>query len=122
MKPRRLLHSTRSLGSLLLVAAVGLAAAAPACSSHDDDASLESGNAGSVGSGGVAGEAGAAGSNEAGAPNEEVQLPPATCGNKTIEGIEQCDDGNLKNGDGCSATCSQEACDDCRYGSCLGDE
>ena len=30
------------------------------------------------------------------------------CGNGTIEGTEQCDDGNTTSGDGCSATCRAE--------------
>ncbi len=30
------------------------------------------------------------------------------CGNRVIEGSEQCDDGNLTNGDGCSSTCMKE--------------
>lgn len=33
------------------------------------------------------------------------------CGNGTVEGSEECDDGNTTNGDGCSATCR----DECRY-------
>ncbi|HEV8694683.1 MAG TPA: FG-GAP-like repeat-containing protein [Lysobacter sp.] len=32
-------------------------------------------------------------------------VPPATCGNGVLQGLEQCDDGNLVNGDGCSSTC-----------------
>ena len=32
-------------------------------------------------------------------------VPSATCGNGVIEGLEQCDDHNLNNGDGCSSTC-----------------
>src|SRR5678815_1750477 len=32
-------------------------------------------------------------------------VPAATCGNGTLEGLEQCDDHNLVNGDGCSSTC-----------------
>jgi len=32
-----------------------------------------------------------------------------TCGNGVIEQGEQCDDGNVVNGDGCSATCADEA-------------
>ena len=31
-----------------------------------------------------------------------------TCGNATIASNEQCDDGNSKNGDGCSSTCHVE--------------
>ena len=35
-------------------------------------------------------------------------LIPAVCGNGKREGAEQCDDGNLKNLDGCDATCNFE--------------
>lgn len=31
--------------------------------------------------------------------------PPAICGNGALEGMEQCDDGNMDDGDGCSAMC-----------------
>ena len=34
--------------------------------------------------------------------------PANTCGNGTLEGTEACDDGNLVNGDGCSAVCTLE--------------
>lgn len=33
---------------------------------------------------------------------------PNTCGNGIVEGGEQCDDGNVTDGDGCSATCQTE--------------
>ena len=36
-------------------------------------------------------------------------IPPSTCGNGNVEGLEQCDDHNLSNGDGCSSTCLAEA-------------
>jgi cysteine-rich repeat protein len=32
-------------------------------------------------------------------------VPAATCGNGLLEGLEQCDDHNLVDGDGCSSTC-----------------
>ncbi len=35
-------------------------------------------------------------------------IPGATCGNNTIEGLENCDDGNTVAGDGCSNTCHFE--------------
>jgi len=38
-----------------------------------------------------------------------VLCPPAVCGNGMVEPAEQCDDGNIVNGDGCDATCHQEA-------------
>src|ERR1051325_10859582 len=34
--------------------------------------------------------------------------PASTCGNGFVEGVEECDDGNTTNGDGCSATCQLE--------------
>jgi cysteine-rich repeat protein len=36
-----------------------------------------------------------------------VSVAPV-CGNGVLEGSEQCDDGNLVTGDGCSATCQLE--------------
>jgi len=36
------------------------------------------------------------------------QPPVAVCGNGAREGIEQCDDGNIMNGDGCSFACQIE--------------
>ena len=37
-----------------------------------------------------------------------VGTPLQACGNGTTEGAESCDDGNTADGDGCSATCSNE--------------
>lgn len=39
-------------------------------------------------------------------------VPAATCGNTVIEGLEDCDDGGILSGDGCSATCVDEFCGD----------
>jgi cysteine-rich repeat protein len=36
-------------------------------------------------------------------------IPPSTCGNGVVEGVEQCDDHNTNSGDGCSNTCATEA-------------
>lgn len=38
------------------------------------------------------------------------------CGNETREGSEQCDDGNVVNGDGCSSTCMLERSSACGNG------
>jgi cysteine-rich repeat protein len=35
-------------------------------------------------------------------------IPAATCGNDALEGLEQCDDGGIAIGDGCSADCRIE--------------
>jgi len=48
--------------------------------------------------------------------NKSVELnfgnaQPSVCGNETVEGVEECDDGNTEDGDGCSATCEIEAGD-----------
>ena len=32
----------------------------------------------------------------------------STCGNAVVEGMEQCDDGDQTDGDGCSASCTVE--------------
>lgn len=32
-------------------------------------------------------------------------IPQSSCGNDVVEGLEECDDGNLVGGDGCSSTC-----------------
>src|SRR4029078_600939 len=38
--------------------------------------------------------------------NVDGTISSATCGNGVIEGLEECDDHNLVNGDGCSSTCT----------------
>jgi cysteine-rich repeat protein len=35
-------------------------------------------------------------------------IPASTCGNSVVQSLEQCDDGNLAGGDGCSNTCARE--------------
>jgi cysteine-rich repeat protein len=35
-------------------------------------------------------------------------VPPSTCGNGTVQSLEQCDDNNTTSGDGCSSTCTRE--------------
>ena len=42
------------------------------------------------------------------ATNRVVYVQGASCGNRTIEVGETCDDGNLANGDGCSSACQVE--------------
>ncbi len=37
-----------------------------------------------------------------------VSIKPAICGNKVVEGTEECDDGNAVDGDGCTSTCKKE--------------
>jgi cysteine-rich repeat protein len=39
-------------------------------------------------------------------------VPAPVCGNGKLETREQCDDGNTVDGDGCSSTCTIEACND----------
>ena len=38
----------------------------------------------------------------------DVTVTPSACGNGLLDGNEQCDDGNVADGDGCSATCQLE--------------
>jgi uncharacterized protein (TIGR03382 family) len=44
--------------------------------------------------------------------NGTATLPPSTCGNNTVEGLESCDDNNSASNDGCSSECVVEACGD----------
>ena len=46
-----------------------------------------------------------------GEPTCSAPTPPPVCGNALIEAGESCDDGNLVDGDGCSATCRLEDSD-----------
>ena len=38
-----------------------------------------------------------------------TEVPPSACGNSVLDQGEQCDDGNIFGGDGCSTTCQIEA-------------
>jgi cysteine-rich repeat protein len=38
----------------------------------------------------------------------DIVCPPPRCGNRIREGGEECDDGNARDGDGCSAACRRE--------------
>jgi cysteine-rich repeat protein len=40
-----------------------------------------------------------------------VEAAIGTCGNGAVDRFEQCDDGNLNNGDGCSSLCQKEGDD-----------
>jgi len=45
---------------------------------------------------------------DASPPADCTQSTPGVCGNGIAEGTEECDDGNVMSGDGCSATCQLE--------------
>ncbi len=81
-----------SLAALCLASSAG-------CSGNGDASGTLDGAGGAAGqnTGGAAGEAtGGTGGVDAG----------STCGNGLVEGTEECDDGNLTNGDGCENDCS----------------
>jgi cysteine-rich repeat protein len=67
--------------------------------------------------GGSSGSGGSGGSGSGGGPvgpSPVHEAPPeAVCGNLVAEGNEQCDDGNLLNGDGCNESCQSEILDVC---------
>jgi cysteine-rich repeat protein len=42
-------------------------------------------------------------------PGIDASNTDAVCGNSAVEAPEECDDGNITDGDGCSATCTDEA-------------
>lgn len=91
----------------------GTASGGKAGMSHSGgDTSAGSGDMPTSGSGGKGGsdETGMAG--DAGAMNSE-----AVCGNGKVEAGEECDDGNLKDGDGCSSTCTNK-CELCEQTNC----
>ncbi len=73
------------------------------------------GSGGTVGTGGATGTGGASGSSgssgtggSAGTGGTGISTVAIVCGNGIVEASEQCDDGNQTNGDGCSATCTNE--------------
>lgn len=53
-------------------------------------------------------------------PTPTATATPAVCGNGAIEPGEECDDGNLVAGDGCSDTCRLEPCGPAPESGCRG--
>ncbi|HWN66153.1 MAG TPA: DUF4215 domain-containing protein [Haliangium sp.] len=49
-------------------------------------------------------------------------LPAPVCGNAMVEMGEECDDGNTRNDDGCSAQCKYEYCGDGIVQAALGEQ
>lgn len=70
----------------------------------------------SAGGGGVGG-VGTGGAGTAGSSTGGGGAAPG-CGDGEIKSSETCDDGNQKNGDGCSSTCQEEECWDCMGVTC----
>jgi cysteine-rich repeat protein len=83
-----------------------------------------SGGKGGNGQGGSGG--GNAGSTASGASNTSGGSGGSTtnpCGDSDIDDGEECDDGNVKNGDGCSSSCvDTSACDTCMATNCIETE
>lgn len=52
----------------------------------------------------------------------QPEEPTPVCGNNTVEGDEECDDGNTTDGDGCTASCVTEECGDGTVQAGLGEE
>lgn len=75
-----------------------------------------SGGSGGAAKGGSGGGLGQAGSDEAGAPGASGPV----CGNGALEAGEECDDGNTKDGDGCSSVCTNK-CEQCEQANCTAD-
>ncbi|MET0341771.1 MAG: DUF4215 domain-containing protein [Polyangiales bacterium] len=50
---------------------------------------------------------------DAGATDGRLPPPPPLCGDGILGGVEACDDGNVLDGDGCSAACAREPGFDC---------
>lgn len=60
----------------------------------------------------------------AGSSSSSIGAPSSTpyCGDGTVQGAEQCDDGNRKPGDRCDALCRRESCGDGIVTPALGEE
>jgi fibro-slime domain-containing protein len=108
--PPRFLKRLASIPELALLATVLVAGAAGSgCArvvgQEGEDAAAGFGGAG--GAGGAGG--GSAGTGNPFETDAAVDLaPPPKCGDGKIEGAEQCEDGNVVSGDGCSASCRIE--------------
>jgi TonB family protein len=80
--------------------------------SNSDRAGTATRGAGSVANSDCSGDPEHPGSGDpsAGCAGNRSPAPPAeaVCGNRIVEPGEQCDDGNTRNGDGCSSTCVKE--------------
>lgn len=94
----------------------GPAGAAGSATAETGGNSAAGGAAGNSAAGGAAGNsaAGGTGGNTAGSGGSPLAgagggSATVVCGNGALEALEKCDDGNLKNQDGCSATCQIEA-------------
>ncbi|MBW2388432.1 MAG: DUF4215 domain-containing protein, partial [Deltaproteobacteria bacterium] len=56
-------------------------------------------------------------------PTDPLSFPGSSvCGDNVLEGVEECDDGNLIDGDGCSAVCVIEFCSDGVIQAGIGEE
>jgi cysteine-rich repeat protein len=105
--------------------AMSSAGRAGAASAGRAGAPTEGGDAGEAGDAPVAGSGGtpSAGSGnggsapQAGSAGMAVGGAPAACGNGTVDTGEECDDKNTKDGDGCSATCTDK-CEKCEAAYC----
>lgn len=76
------------------------------------------GTGGSVGgAGGTGGSTGGTGGSSGAAGDASTEGGSATCGNHIVESGEECDDGNLVNGDGCSSQCKSK-CEVCEQANC----
>lgn len=62
----------------------------------------------SAGSQGSAGSAASGGSSAGGASSRSVSSAGPLCGNGVLDAVEECEDRNTVNGDGCSSTCRIE--------------
>lgn len=82
------------------------------------------GGGGGGGSGGDSGTGGGGGPTcgnnicEIGEDTNSCYVDCGVCGNNILEGPEQCDDGNLLNGDGCDSQCQNEISPSCGNGIC----
>lgn len=83
-----------------------LFACGPSVQTADDESSATSGGSGNAeSSSGVAGTSSSGEADGADSGSSSGNDAEAVCGNGIVDAEEDCDDGNMDNADGCSATC-----------------
>ncbi len=109
----------RTFGSLVLFVMWGLPLGC-----GESTAPGSHGSAGAMSSGAGAGGAGAGGAGQGGHGPNLIDIGPPTCGNAAPDPNEMCEDGNYRDGDGCSSACQIEmgatcpAIGACAFGVC----
>ncbi|MEX1367693.1 MAG: hypothetical protein AB1Z98_31485 [Nannocystaceae bacterium] len=95
--------STLGATAVLTLSGCGDDGAGGGGTTSDPSATEGTGPMGSSGPGGTGPGPDSTGDPDTGGPTTS---PPSECGNAILEGIEECDDGNAVDGDGCDSDCT----------------